>query len=163
VATATAGQVYVADGAASGDWKVFAHASFYYAAIGTGTTYTAPTAYTLIGPTTVLDAAPIAFSSNNTGRLTYTGVTTTDVSVTVSIAFKHSTGSGQDCYFQIYKNGAGVTGAEFPQAANSTNFTTHAFTAHFSMATNDYLEVYLKTSSGNVIVHAINLIAHGHP
>jgi len=163
VSTASSGQVYIADGAGSGDWRYLPHSHCYYDAIGTGTTYTAPTAYTLINPTTAADSAPHAFTHNSAGRLTYTGTDTIDVTVEVSSTFKHSSATLVDIFFKLYKNGTGVTGTEAAMAALSGNYTHTTLRGHFSMATNDYVEVYCKTASGNVVIHAISLSALGHP
>lgn len=161
VAAASVGQVYVADGAASGSWRYIPHSQCYYSNIGTGTTITTPTSYTLIGPTTTGDANPRDFTHNSANRLTYTGATSIDVAIHVTISFKHSTGSGQDCYFAIYKNGTLVTGTEMVASADSANYQSVSMTGHAELATNDYIEVYCKVASGNIIVHAMTLEAIG--
>lgn len=192
VSTATANQIYVADGAASGDWQKVTntcldgvsatpqvdyiphsdgsggfdfvprpHGAFYYSAIGSGTTYTAPTSYTKIGPTTTGDADPRLFTHSGTGRLTYTGTVTADVDINFTVVLKHSAGAGVDCYFGVYKNGSLVTGEEFVQAADSSGYQTFSAVAHTAAATNDYFEIWCKAASGNIIVHAINLIVRG--
>lgn len=157
VAAASDGQVYVADGAGSGDWRYIPHAQCYYSNIGTGTTITTPTAYTLIGPATTGDAAPRNFTHNSLGRLTYTGTDTVDITVHSSISFKHSTGTGQDCFFQIHKNGSPVTGAEFVATADSANYQHVGMNAHLSLTTNDYIEVFCKVATGSIVVHALTL------
>lgn len=161
-ATASAGQVYISDGAGSGDWRYLPHASCYYANIGTGTTYTTPTSYTLVNPTTTGDADPKGFTHNSAGRLTYTGTDTVDVTVTCTLTVKHS-GSATDCFFQLYKSGSGIAGAEVVEEVNSTNYSALTIVSHVSMATNQYVELYCKTASGNIIVHAMNICAMGHP
>lgn len=161
VAAASDGQIYIADGAGSGDWRFLPHSYFYYDNIGTGTTITAPTAYTKVGPTTVGDASPHEFTHSGTGRLTYTGTATIDVSIHSTITMKHSAGAGVDCYFQIFKNGAGVSGGQAVFTADSANYKVVTLSLHTSLSTNDYVEVFTKASSGNVIVHAYNLEAIG--
>jgi len=160
-ASASANQAYLSDGAASGSWRYFPHGSLYYDDIGTGTTLTAPTAYTLIGPATTGDSAPKEFTHNSLGRLTYTGASTLDVQVLATFSFKHSTGSGTDCYFQIFKNGAAVSGAQHVTDGD-TAYHTITLAVHAEQAvTNDYFEVFCKCSSGNIVVHAINLHCTG--
>jgi len=162
VAAASAGQIYIADGAGSGAQRNVPHSAFYYDDIGTGTTITTPTAYTLIGPATTGDAVPREFTHNSLGRLTYTGTTTVDIQITVTLSFKHSTGAGTDCFFQIYKNGAGVSGGQ-QVTDGDTAFHTIALNVHVdAVATNDYFEVYTKASAGNIIVHAINMQVRGN-
>lgn len=155
--TASSGQVYVSNGAGSGSWRYLPHGSFYYTNIGTGTTLTAPTSYTKIGPTTTGDSIPRDITHSGTGRLTYNGATSIDGGFQISITFKHSTGAGADCYFKLYKNGAGVTGTEFVASADATTYMTVTITGHTDMATNDYFEVYAKVASGNIVVHAITM------
>lgn len=162
VASASVGQIYIADGAASGDWRYIPHAACYYDDIGTGTTITAPTAYTLIGPATTGDSLPRDFTHNSLCRLTYTGTTSIDCNVDAVISFKHSTGSGQDCYFQIHKNGAVVAGAQQVATADSANYQNIVILAHVDLVTSDYIEVFCKTASGNIVIHSITLKAGGH-
>ena len=161
ISTAPEGSRYIADGLGSGTWKLKPHGAFYYFNVGTGTTFTTPTSYTLINPVTTGDSNPVAVTHNGAGRLTYTGTPLIDGHMTASICFKHSTGAGTDIYFAIYKNGV-ATGVEWVQAANSTNYTTCTFVTHFNnVATNDYFEVYVKCSTGNVTVHGYNVVAIG--
>lgn len=160
--TASVGMVYVANGAGSGTWKLLSHASCSYSNIGTGTTYTTPTIYTLINPTTTGDSAPIGFSHNSAGRLTYTGTASVDVTVTAYVTFKHSTGAGTDCYFALHKNGTLVTNGANVLTADSANYKSIPIVAHLSVVTNDYLELYCKTASGNIVVHSFVITAEGH-
>lgn len=161
--TASSGMVYVADGLGSGTWTYLSHSALRYEAIGTGTTYTGPTTYTLINPTTVGDTNPIAFTHNSAGRLTYTGTPTIDVSVIASVTLKHSAGAGVDCYFQIHKNGSAVTGTQNVVTADSATYMSIPIHGHFSVATNDYIEIYCKAASGNIIIHAMHLKVSGDP
>jgi len=161
VAAASSGQVYIADGSASGDWRYIPHSSLYYDDIGTGTTLTGPTAYTLIGPVTTGDSAPRNFTHNSLGRLTYTGTETLDIQVVATLSFKHSTGTGTDCYFQIFKNGSAVTGGQHVTDGD-TGYHMVSLNVHAGQAaTNDYFEVFCKCSSGNIIIHTINLHCTG--
>ena len=158
---ASAGQVYVANGAASGTWRYLPHSYCYYTNIGTGTTYTAPTSMTLLNPVTTGDSNPRDFTHNSAGRLTYTGATTLDVTVTVTITLKHS-GAATDVQFQVFKNGVAVTGTKHVATANSSTYENVTMVSHASMATNDYVEIYTLTASGNVIVHAFSLTVQGN-
>jgi len=161
--TAAAGvnEIYISDGAGSGSWRHFPHSSLYYDNIGTGTTIAAPTAYTLIGPATTGDSNPHEFTHNSLGRLTYTGASTLDVQLTATISFKHSTGAGTDCYFQIFKNGVAIAGGQ-NVTDGDTAYHMVALNVHAGQAaTNDYFEVFCKASAGNIVVHAINLHATG--
>lgn len=152
----------VSDGAGSHTWRVIPHGHLYYDNIGTGTTYTTPTAYTLIGPATTGEASYLEMTHNSLGRLTYTGVPTRDFGVLSQVTIKHSTGSGQDCYFQIHKNGSAVAGAQLVLSADSGNYHTATITCHVdTVATNDYFELFCKVATGNIIVHAFTLNCKG--
>lgn len=161
VAAASSGQFYIANGTGSGEWRYIPHSACYYDNIGTGITITTPTAYTLIGPTTTGDTIPRDYTHNSLGRLTYTGTSNVDANVHVSISFKHSTGSGQDCFFQVHINGSPVSGAQHVASADSANYNHISLISHVDLATNDYLEVFCKTASGSVIIHAISITAEG--
>jgi hypothetical protein len=157
VASASDGQVYIADGVGSGDWRYIPHGHMYYSNIGTGITLTSPATYTKIGPTTVGDADPREITHSGTGRLTYTGVTAMDMSITVTLTIKHSAGSGVDCYFAVYKNGVIIPGGEHVHTADSANYGNIVLSIHDDVVQSDYFEVYAKCSSGNIIVHAMNV------
>lgn len=157
-AAAAVGRVYVANGAASGSWRTLPHGGFYYDAIGTGTSYT-PVAYTKIGPATVANATPREVTVSTTGRLTYTGSTTIDAILKASVCFKHSVG-GVDCYFQVFKDGVALAGAQIVQNPG-TAFASIDISAYTTAATNSYFEVFLRAATGNIIVHAITLSLEG--
>ena len=161
IASASSGMVYVANGASSGSWRYIPHSFCYYANIGTGTTYTAPTSYTLVSPTTTGDTNQTNFTHNSAGRLTYTGSTTIDVTITCTLTAKHSA-AATDCFFQLYKSGSGIAGAEVVEEMNSSNYSGLTIVTHTSLATNQYVELYCKSASGNIIIHAMNMSVIGH-
>lgn len=156
IASATHGQVYIAEGDGTGAWRSIPHAHYTYSDIGTGTTVSTPAAYTLIGPATSADSDPHDFTHNSLGRETYTGSETIDFTIITTITFKHSAGAGADCYFDIHKNGATLAGAEFVSTADSSTYATLTIMGHGSLVTNDYLEVFCKVSSGSIVVHALS-------
>lgn len=162
IAGANTNEVYHADGLGSGTWKHSnPHGGWRYSNIGTGTTFIAPTVYTLmsvVGVTTHLHD----FTNNGAGRLTYTGVPDIHAHLVLDMSFKHSTGSGQDVFFELHKNGIAQS-SEGVASADSANYQHVA--VHFDdiVTTNDYLELYLKTASGNVIVHAAYMFIMGMP
>jgi hypothetical protein len=162
LSTASAGMVYVCTGADTGIWKYIPHSFCYYSDIGTGTTYTTPTAYTLINPTTTGDGSPVGFTHNGAGRLTYTGTPSVEVSIVCNVCLKSSTGSGIDVYYALYKNGVAIPGGVMVNAANSVNYKTIVILAHDSFSTNDYVELYIKAVSGDIVIHAFELLIQGH-
>lgn len=158
--SASSAQIYIADGLGSGDWRYLPHGFCTYSNIGTGVTYTAPTAYTLINPTTTADPAPRDVTHNSANRLTYAGTVTLDFDLRAAITLKHSSASLVDVFFQFHKNGSPI-GTEGVTAALSGNYTHVSLLAHTSLVTGDYIEVYGKTASGNIVVHAVSMMIDG--
>jgi len=153
VSTASANNVYLADGAGSGNWRhPSPHGGWYYSNIGTGTTYSTPTSYTLMSLVSTATGVH-EFTHNSLGRLTYTGTPDRHLHIVLDTSFKHSTGSGQDIYMSWYKNGVEETGSNIVRTADSANYGQVAMHWDDIASTNDYYEVYLKTASGNVIIH----------
>ena len=163
IAAALAGQVLIANGTGSGVWDYLSHGHLYYDNLGTGVTITTPTAYTLIGPTTTGEADMTNFTTNNLGRLTYVNTRSAHISVFASITLKHSSGALVDVIFQVHKNGSPVVGAQQATAALSANYQHVTVCGHFSVVNNDYIEVFVKSASGNVIIHTMSLTALGQP
>ena len=96
------------------------------------------------------------------GRLTYTGTPDRHVHLVCDTSFKHSTGGGQDVYFTFYKNGA-ITTAINVVSADSADYKHGAFHYDTMMSTNDYIELYVRASSGNVIIHSAYMFLVGMP
>jgi len=165
ITSASSGQVYIADGANSGEWiKANPVGGWRYTDIGTGTTFTGPTTYTLMnvaGTTTSVSD----FTHNSLGRLTYTGTSGRHCHAVIDISFKHSTGGGNDCYLSVYKNGSilGTPNAEIVRSANSSNYAHVALHFDDMASTNDYYECYLKVASGNITVHQAYMFMMGMP
>lgn len=165
VAAASANEVYVADGAASGAWEFLnPYGGWRYNDIGSGTTYTGPTAYevmNVVGTTTTVKN----FTHNALGRLTYTGTESRHFHGVVDISFLHSTAGGQDCYFAIYKNGSvlGTPNAECVIGADASDYRRMALHFDDMAATNDYYEVWLKVASGNITIHTAYMFMMGMP
>lgn len=162
VNTAAVGTVYIADGVGSGDWQLAnPHGGWRYANIGTGTTFTTPTAYTLmnvVGVTTHLSDV----TNNSLGRLTYTGTPNRHIKIILDSSFKHSTGAGNDVFFEVYKNGVAQS-AEAVVSADSTTYQRINLHWDGQLVTNDYIEIFLKVAAGNVIIHEAHMIMSGYP
>ena len=165
ISRAGSNEMYLADGAGSGTWQHSSpHGGWRYNDIGVGTTFSSPTTYTLmntVGTSTHLHD----FTHNSLGRLTYIGTPERHIHMVCDLSFKHSTGSGQDVFFAIYKNGAIVTppDAEMVQSADSANYDHIALHFDDVISTNEYIEIYLKSASGNVIVHSAYMFILGMP
>lgn len=164
VASATADRVYVSDGAGSGAWQLLNPYGgiIYNDVAGSGTTISGPTSYTLMNVNTS-DTNLSGFSNNNSGRLTYTGTENRHIHAVADFSVKHSTGSGQNVFFAVFKNGAQLGDFEAAGTTDSANFKRMVLHFDDMATTNDYYEIYCKTASGNVVVHSLYLFAMGMP
>jgi hypothetical protein len=165
ISTANASEVYVCAGGGTGAWELLnPYGGWRYNNIGTGTTYSTPTTYTLVnvaGTTTMVQN----FTHNSLGRLTYTGTDARHCHAVIDISFKHSTAGGADVYFAIYKKGSilGTPNAEVVVSADSSDYMRMALHFDDMMVQNDYYEVYTKCATGNVIIHAAYMFIMGMP
>jgi hypothetical protein len=151
IAAAPAGQVYIADGAGSGDWKELARYVNGYVAFDAATPayqHSVTTSFTALNPT-------FAISTNNgfTGlaspnaRLRYDGSETITAFVQFTIAFKNNSGSDKDLEVEIYKNGSSFNGAHTIVTAVSGVWNSMTLPDVGSLSTDDYLEIFVKGSA----------------
>lgn len=163
-ADALVNEVFLADGAGSGSFQsAIVHGGWRYTDIdGTGTGFDS-TSYALLSVVGV-DTHLHDFTNNDLGRLTYTGTPDRHVHVVCDLSFKHSIGSGQEVYFQFYKNGSVLSpAAEMVATADSSTYQHVAIHCDFSVSTNDYIELYIKTTSGTATIYAIYMFVMGVP
>ncbi len=162
ISGADANEVYIADGAGSGAWVAgAAYGGIRYDEIGTGTTITTPTSYTLINTAGTSEGLK-EFTANSLGRLTYTGTPARHIHMVWDTTFKHSAGGGVDVFFQVYKNGA-ATGAIKPQEATNSGYSAISLHYNGPIVTNDYFEIFVKTGSGSVVIHSDYMFILGVP
>lgn len=163
-AAASSSEVYVADGAGSGSFQLLnPYGGILYNDIaGTGTAFTTPSAYTLCNVATAATHLK-GFSTNNLGRLTYTGTGNRHVHAVFDASYKHSTGGGNDITFGVYKNGSLLGDFEAIGSADSSTFMRMVLHFDAMATTNDYFEVYIKTPSGNVTVFHLYFFVMGMP
>lgn len=155
--------VYLSDGAGSGSWgHANPHGGIFYSDIGTGTTLTTPTAYTKLAPITTQTHLH-DFTSDDLGRLTYTGATDRHIHMVVDIVFKHSVGAGQDCFFTVSHDGVEETGADMVQTADSADYQKISLHWDEQISTNEYFEIYAKASSGDIVIHKMYMFIMGMP
>lgn len=164
VDAASAAEVYVADGVGSGSWQLLNPYGgiIYNDVAGSGTTISTPSTYTLVNPTTAATNLE-GFSTNNAGRLTYTGANTRHFHAVFDASYKHTTGSGQDIFFSVYENGSLLGSYEAAGTADSSNFQRMVLHFDVMSTTNDYYEVYVKTASGSVVIHGLYFFMMGMP
>lgn len=161
--TATVGTTVIADGAGGQSFGYGnAHGGCYFSNIGAPATVTAPSAYTKVAPTTVANGAAVEWTEGTNARLTYTGTATLDALLNISVSASQASGADRDLNFSIYKNGSAVTGTETVATtvtAKKSNVSLNFFIP--TLATNDYIELYVKNAGGaeNVSIYSLNMAA----
>lgn len=160
IATADANTVYVADGVGSGAWRISPNAFCNYVS-ATGTTIVAPTTFTLINPTTSTTGTLREFSHNSAGRLTYTGTNPMTFRVHAQLGFQHTGGGSGVVDIIVFKNSLPI-GVPCSTTASGSNGVSHLSGLNqFDLVTNDYVEVYVQASSGDVVIESFVLSAEG--
>lgn len=190
ISTATADEVYVADGLGSGVWSLpkpygsnTANAGEYPISLGGGnitwiknpfgfvyfeniaTPYTLsyPAAYTKLNPTTTAPGVSYKVTEGTNARLTYIGPGEV-MDMSCNISLDHAAGADRDLQLSMYKNGVIVPGsvAIITASSSSKRFITLSAAALF--ATNDYIEVYAKNNgaSGDIRVYTFTMFLDPH-
>ncbi len=159
---AAAGQVSVASGAGSSTYKyINPHGAVSFVNIGTPYSVTYPSAFTKVQPTTTAAGNAVLFTEANTARLTYTGTDNVVAKVVANLSIDQSVGADRDIEISIYKNGSIVTNSNIVTTASSGMKQLITSVILVSLATNDYLECYIKNrgASGDVKVYTFYLEA----
>jgi hypothetical protein len=191
VSTAATNNIYVANGSGSGTWKKLSppqlsgittngqagdtitvdgagnfvltgtpHGQVHFYNLGTPYTLTYPSTFTKVAPTTTAGGISSNFTEATTARLTYTGTDTVPIFITYSISVDQTTGSNRDLIAAIYKNGV-VDNGYSVITTTSSQIHNMVGTTVVSLATNDYIELYMLNNgaSGNVRIYAMQLSA----
>lgn len=117
----------------------------------TTTTVATPGTYVKVAGTTTLVAAT-SFTSPSSNRITYTGTDTINAAVHVSLSFTDSGTTGYET-FTLYKNGSIASSTTAPISAKSGgDERSIPISTVVSLATNDYLEVFVTGSTGTPVV-----------
>ena len=87
------------------------------------------------------------FTSDTTGRLTYTGATTETISVSASVSID-VVGVNQKITIYIAKNGIVLPAAKINRVFDSGDIGNVGVFYNISMATSDYLEVFVANATG---------------
>lgn len=151
VSTATANQIYLADGAGSGAWaNLNPFGGAYFTNLSTPYTLAATTAYQKLAATTTTTSVA-NFTHSGSGRLTYTGTAARHVHMVFDCSFSQASGASRDVTLAWYKNGVLMTGAETVRESSSGNLGVVAMHWDDMAATNDYYEVYIKISANQSV------------
>ena len=163
IATANANTVYVADGAGSGQWRQAPTGFLNYVSSGTGTTLTAPSTFTLVNVASATHAAQRQYAHNGAGRLTYTGATTISTKIHATLVLQTAS-SNVEVVSEIFVNGSPALPTQFvaeQTVQGSNGIVTLPMIGYVELSTNDYVEVFVQASTGNVEVFGLNILAEG--
>ena len=152
VATASSGEVYIANGSGSGNWKELSRYVNGFVPFNSATPYAyqhaVTTTFTPINPTFTLEATN-GFTATGTpnARLTYVGTEDIVGPINFTLAYKNDSGSSKDVELIFYKNGAVMNGGHLIVTAISGQWNSATLTDITSLSTNDYVEVFVKGSA----------------
>ena len=169
VAAASSGEVYVADGAASGDWLPFDQHISGYVAFDSATpaySHSTTTSDTVLNPTFSVQGTPVGFSglSSPNARLRYDGTPSVHAVVNAAFSVKQASGTSKDIELALFKNGVEVTGTRSVRTISSGSWANVSFNTVITMATNDYVEVFIKADSAHTTQFAgAQLTIHAIP
>lgn len=158
ISTANENELYISDGVGSGAWGKIPYACLKYLNIGTGSTVTTPTSYTIINPTTVQYGGISDFSHSGSCSFQHIGSTTRDILVTVSAAFVCS---ATDIYFAVYNEGVYQAVTETVVRGIATTYNHIALQGVITCAPNDHITVYVRAATGNVVIHELTMVLRG--
>ena len=157
----TSGQFVAVDGAGNFVLASAPSGSIYFYNIGTPYTLTYPSVFTKAEPTTIAAGSGTLITEGTNARLTYTGVLPVNLDVVFTVSLDQVVGSNRDIEVAIYKNGSLVNGSN--AIASTTSGQKHTISCHadVSVATNDYIEVFIKNlgASGDVRIYTYSLFA----
>ena len=88
-----------------------------------------------------------SFTVDTTGKLTYTGSTTTTVLLTASVTLD-VVGTNQNLTVHLAKNGTVISAAKISRLVSSSNTANVGVFYNVSVATSDYLEVFVSNGTG---------------
>jgi hypothetical protein len=130
-----------------------------YVSTPASTTLAAATAAKASGTTTAGTLGNFTMPADN--RLTYTGTATRDFLVSASISAAKAAGTTSLVELHIAKNGTVVTGANVRLQVAATDEFQMSLVWPVSLATNDYVEIFLKDDTGDdITVNRGTLVAN---
>jgi hypothetical protein len=109
-------------------------------------------------PVLVAGTWTVDLSTNATcttaGRITYTGTTTQILTINAALSLDPASGSNQNLQVYLYKNGSAIAGSRIEAKVNNGEHLAVPLVYQISMATNDYIEIYVQnsTATNNITV-----------
>jgi hypothetical protein len=152
VASANNGEVYIANGSGSGNWKELSRYVNGYVTFDAVSPYAyqhaVTTGYTPLNPTFSLEATNgFTASASPNARLTYVGDEDIVGPINFTLAYKNDSGSSKDFELVFYKNGSVMNGGHIIVTAISGEWNSATLTDLTGLSTNDYVEVFIKGST----------------
>jgi hypothetical protein len=155
--TATAGEVYVADGVGSGTWTqnhrhVGGHLTF---STSTPYAHSTTTTDTVLNPTfTLVDNNGFSGVASPNARIQYDGAEDISAALTGTFSFQQASGTSRQVELAFYKNGVALAGSRVIATAVSGEW--HQITVAFNttLSVNDYIEVFTKADAAATINYA---------
>ena len=154
ISTALAGQLYVANGAGSGTWVENSRIFGGYLTFSTGSPYahSVTTSDTVLNPTftSSVNNGFTGLSSPN-ARVRYDGTETINALLDGSFSIQQASGSVRQVEMCFYKNGTELLGSRVIVTATSGEWHNISFSYDTTLATNNYIEVFIKANSSATI------------
>jgi hypothetical protein len=134
------------------------HMEYFAADSGAATTISNNTSFFLLNATTTSNVSSGNLTHTN-NRITYTGTETKTFKLVATC--NGTTTSNNVIHFAFHKNGTIVTSSEQDTKADGTVVLPTAFQCLVELATDQYVEVFVKNSTGsnNFTLQHINVIA----
>ena len=151
VSSASASEIYVANGSGSGAWKPahnYINGYIQFDKVTPAYQHSVTTVFTPINPTFAVSlASGWTGATTPNARLVYTGTEAIIASINFSLSLKNNSGTARDVELTFYKNGTVLNGGHLVVTAASGDWKSATLTDYGSFNTNDYLEVFVKADS----------------
>ena len=158
IATASAKEVYIANGAGSGTWKPHHHFVGAYLAFDSATpayVHSTTTSFTVINPTLVTSVADgFTVTNSPNARLTYSNTVNIDANINVNLSTQLATGTSTNTNWALYKNGVIVPGSQTIRSIASGSWGSISILGYTTLVPNDYIEVYTKATGAVSVQYA---------
>ena len=152
-ATASSGEVYVANGSGSGTWTpADSHIAGYIAFDASTPAYqhSTTTSDTVLDPTfSVASSKNFSGASTPNARLVYDGTDDVYGALHFVASVKQASGGDRELELALFKNGVELNGTRSIMTIESGKWGTFALNSITSLSTNDYLEVFIKADSAH--------------
>ena len=161
VSSALAGQIYVSNGSGSGSWVENSRTFNGYLTFSTSSPY----AHTATTSDTVFNAAftngvnnGFTGLSSPNSRIRFDGAETINAHLDARFAMKQSSGAPKNIEVVFYKNGSELSGTRMVITTNNDDWHLISILGATTLATNDYIEVFIRASASTTINFASGIL-----